>query len=138
MAGYHGSEISTWTSDIPLDTNVSKVGRSTGWTDGRINGIRTDLRVRRREGNQEWDIYGRVRAWMIPTSSKSSTKFASPGDSGAWILKPGEGTQDPSVIGLFFCSQDASGFSYFIPFDLVVNDLERVTGAKVIFPTEAK
>lgn len=63
---------------------------------------------------------------------KATTKFASAGDSGSLILN-----DDRTIIGLLFAANPASGTGYFIPFDVIVTDIEAVTGAKVVNLSEA-
>lgn len=98
-----------------------------------MNSIKTDLRLTREKGNTQTDVYGRpVSAWSIPTSSKATTKFASKGDSGSLILD-----DDKTIIGLLFAANPACGTGYFIPFQVIIADIDAVTGAKVVNLSEA-
>lgn len=61
-----------------------------------------------------------------------------PGDSGSFVLlDQASNLPGVSVIGLGFAANDTPLASYMIPMDLVVEDIERATGAKVIKPQYA-
>jgi hypothetical protein len=94
MAAYHGVEVSTRSTDLSPDANVSKVARSTGWTAGRVNAIKTDLRVYHHQRAQECnrDACDQVSAWVVPTPpTESGRRFTAPRDAGAWILRGWQG-----------------------------------------------
>ncbi|KAL1983245.1 hypothetical protein VTN96DRAFT_343 [Rasamsonia emersonii] len=132
MTWYEGIEINEWSaSNSLMGLQVSKKGRTTGWTDGTVNAIKTDLRLTTEEQHPKVNVYGKpISAWAIPTSSKATTAFASRGDSGSFIVEI-----SGKIIGLLF-GASYDGTAYFIPFNVVVADIEKVTRAKIINPSK--
>ncbi|KAF2113620.1 hypothetical protein BDV96DRAFT_601106 [Lophiotrema nucula] len=118
---------------------VIKRGRTTGWTKGTLNAIDSTLRM------QDYPLPIR----KLPTiqgvafkkkwgGTKKFLQFLQPGDAGSLILlDQALNTPGVSIVGLGFAANDDSYASYMIPMDLVIEDIERVTGAKVIEPRNA-
>lgn len=67
MNGYNETEIRNWSTSASLmDLTVSKKGRTTGWTEGTVNSIMTDLQFTREKGITRTEFYGQpVSAWSI-------------------------------------------------------------------------
>ena len=107
---------------------VSKRGRTTGWTEDYINSIKADLNITRKEGNKTINLT--IAAWIIHNSFGMG-KFCDSGDSGSIILN----SRTTSQLGLMFGNDLYTGFDYFTPFDLVIQDIENITGGKVVKPT---
>lgn len=102
LGSQEGMEVSTWTDvkERDLDFEVTKVGRTTRWTDGRLNAIKSELRFRRKDGETKYDVYGEpVNSWCVPSSFGASISFASPGDSGSLLLD-----EHGSIVGLIFAA----------------------------------
>lgn len=133
--GLRGQEIECWSKErLRADAEVTKRGRTTGWTDGRVNAIRSDINIMKKENKKGFNLFGReIAAWLVLTTTEAG-KFCSLGDSGALVLDSSTG----SIVGLLFGSEIATGFGYVLPFDLVVEDIESVTGGKVIVPSKEK
>lgn len=131
---YEGCHASTWTSEFADGRPVSKLGRTTGWTSGVINPIKSDLSLPRVESGQKYNVYGIISVWCV-LSTTAFPEFAKAGDSGSWIII--NNGEDPAVIGLYFAGEEAKGIAYYIPFDIIVADIEAVTGATLIFPGKA-
>jgi hypothetical protein len=132
---------------FPNDVNfdVVKRGRTTNWTKGKLTLIPSVIRLQNRLPELEIptnvevlfkDKWGNeaVQVHSI-IGSKKDPQFIQPGDSGSFVLLDSP-TNIPgtSVIGLGFAGNHASLASYMIPMDLVVEDIERVTGGRVVEP----
>lgn len=52
LEDYEGMDAATWNTPghVP-GIEISKIGRTTKWTDGQINAIKSDIRIRDEEGN---------------------------------------------------------------------------------------
>jgi hypothetical protein len=128
---------------------VVKRGRTTDWTQGKLSAIKSTVRLDDRSlpepavpTNQEIrfkDQWGgeAVQVHAI-IGTMEEPRFIKPGDSGSFVLLDSL-TDIPgvSIIGLGFAGNEACLASYMIPMDLVVEDIERVTGGKVIEPRNA-
>ncbi|KAK2803940.1 hypothetical protein FQN51_002827 [Onygenales sp. PD_10] len=149
MGPLEGLEIEEWSVDDALkkkpDLKVSKKGSRTGWTDGMVNAIKADINLlstcmsKGDNNGVPGNPYGKsIAAWVAcsaaPGPSAGGKKFCSAGDNGSLVFDSGNG----DISGLIFGSQiaDGFGFAYFVPFSLVVEDIERVTGGRVISPSK--
>ncbi|KAF2256195.1 hypothetical protein BU26DRAFT_412548 [Trematosphaeria pertusa] len=121
---------------------VAKIGRTTGWTTGKINAVASILQLRHdRSSVVPVDLrhrFGRpILSYGILASGERD--FLAPGDSGSAILldKPQEQGDDSTscIVGLGFASNRATLVSYMMPMELVVADIEKVTGGQVLKPT---
>lgn len=87
---------------------------------------------------------GRVALALTIVLSPKDVDFIKAGDSGSVVLLNREtpGTSDDdntatphaAIVALGFASDSATMLSYGVPFDLVVKDIEKVTGADVKSP----
>ena len=127
--GMRGEELREWSvSMLQPGIRVSKRGRTTGWTEGYVNSIKADLNITRKEGNKAINPYkGTITAWVVHNSFGMG-KFC---DSGSIILN----SRTTSQLGLMFGNDLYTGFGYFTPFDLVIRDIENITGGRVVKPT---
>ncbi|KAK2811376.1 hypothetical protein FQN50_002254 [Emmonsiellopsis sp. PD_5] len=144
MAPLEGLEIEEWSADDtlkkkkqPAAKKVSKKGCMTGWTDGMVNGIKADINLLKMENGVPINPYGgkSIAAWVACSApGAGEKKFCSAGDNGSLVFDSGNG----DINGLMFGSQIADGLAlaYFVPFGLVVEDIERVTGGRVISPSK--
>jgi hypothetical protein len=144
----YGTEVTRYCS-ISKDENyrVLKRGRTTGWTTGTLSAIDSVIRSRDQHppelpttqelrAGEKWD-QNAVRVHTIIGSEKRP-QFLEPGDSGSLVLlKEHSDSQGALVIGLGFAANAACQASYIIPMDLLVEDTERATEAKVIEPQYA-
>ncbi|PGH16505.1 hypothetical protein AJ80_05190 [Polytolypa hystricis UAMH7299] len=129
-------ELDRWSSkQLMADNRVLKQGRTTGYTEGRINGIETTVKIAISEEQRNSDSSPRQgSAWAIIDEPGEGTSmigrsFSAPGDSGSLILDV-----NGRVIGLLFATQNC--ITYFIPFASVMEDVQFVTGRRVLTPTE--
>ena len=133
--GLRGEGIDHWEEGgLQAGAEVTKKGRTTGWTDGRVNAIQTNINILRKTNGGESNPYGKqITVWVVRAPSEAG-KFCSHGDSGSLVLDSSTG----SIVGLLFGSEIASGDGYVLPFDLIVEDIESVTGGKVVIPAKEK
>jgi hypothetical protein len=127
-----GATASAWVSiDTDSDYNVVKIGRSTRWTTGIINAIESVVACRTETPHGKHTLCHAVHH----THNKD---FGWSGDSGSLILLdqaddekvPGEA----QIVGLLFGDNRYTKLCYMAPIDLIIDDIERVTGGKVVFP----
>ncbi|KAF3035409.1 hypothetical protein E8E12_001806 [Didymella heteroderae] len=141
----HAAMVRHWRSIDPCAIyQVAKHGRMSKWTTGRMNAISSFLRLRQdfssvvpmKMGKDSEDksrfsdpilVYGIL-------SNTPNREFIAPGDLGSVILN-NQPDKDASVVGLGFCANNATNVSYMTPFDLLVKDIENVTGAIIIEPS---
>ncbi|PSN70762.1 hypothetical protein BS50DRAFT_584352 [Corynespora cassiicola Philippines] len=137
--------------------NVAKRGRTTGWTNGRISAINSVVRFSNKKISQEeWEYIPENE--RIPTSQRimfqdmfaskpvfvhtivglntnKSLQFLEAGDSGSFvILNQSSNIEGLAIVGLGFSGNKSTLASYMMPFDLLVEDIEEVTGGRVIQP----
>jgi hypothetical protein len=116
---------------------VTKHGRTTGWTTGVVSKIGSFLHLRYDKHSvipADLDHrFGTIVLAFVVLSSSRHREFLAPGDSGSVILANKDG-HDATVLGLGFAANSATLVSYMTPFDLVVADIEHVTGYKVKMP----
>lgn len=63
--------------------------------------------------------------------------FMEKGDSGCFILSDpttNENLSAAPIVGLGFGMNEVTGSAYMMPFDLVVSDIEKCTGMKIVQP----
>ncbi|KAH8730967.1 hypothetical protein GQ44DRAFT_823101 [Phaeosphaeriaceae sp. PMI808] len=123
--------------------SVLKRGRTTGWTKGTISAIASTLRLQEKgipgptvPTNQEISLARQIVFVHGVIGTHEKPKFMKPGDSGCLVLLD-EASNIPGVpiVGLGFAANDNTHASYMMPMDLVVEDIERVTGGKVEEPS---
>ncbi|EFQ86559.1 hypothetical protein PTT_18188 [Pyrenophora teres f. teres 0-1] len=124
---------------------VLKKGRTTNWTEGTISRIGSLLNIRKDDVNvMPVDLRGRfgetngvMLAYGI-FNGKKSGYFMESGDSGSCVMLAESGTKfaddNEIAVGLLFASNEWTRVSYMIPMDLVIQDIEDVTGHTVIVP----
>ncbi|PGH08475.1 hypothetical protein AJ79_05964 [Helicocarpus griseus UAMH5409] len=127
---FKGEEVNERSSEgLYPEVLVTKRGRTTGWTNGEVNSIKADLYLTRMVKGQKLDSYGEpISAWVV-TASLMGSKFVSAGDSGSLVLN-GYGV----IVGLLFASHNSFGIGCVIPIELVIKDIERITGGTVRKP----
>ena len=98
---------------------VYKKGRTTGLTSGKFNHI--DPKVK---------LGGKIcSAWQVV--GKADELFCRPGDSGSFILD-----SEGNWCGLLFAApyRSDSGDGFVIPVDVLIADIQRLTGGTVSLP----
>ncbi|KAF2785417.1 hypothetical protein K505DRAFT_369488 [Melanomma pulvis-pyrius CBS 109.77] len=144
--------IDSWCSiDANRTLPVRKYGRTTGWTRGKISLLASavvwnDKVPNLKDGPTAVKItfpekrYGERAVYCHCIANvedkDAGFKFLSPGDSGSLVLyngKPPQGGQI-AVVGLGFGDNFASCASYMMPIDLVMRNIEQVTGGRVTYP----
>lgn len=123
---------------------VWKVGRTTGVTKGYLHDIKADVKFIL---DHERHIHNTFSAYVVGAEmddepvdiqTKAILPFVRGGDSGAFVFSKVD--QSPKsghrVIGLLFGTSSSLHFSYFIPFDAVIAEIEALTGGKVIWPVK--
>jgi hypothetical protein len=121
--------------------HVTKFGRTTSWTTGKVSTIASFLRLRNDEDSvvpialrdRPNDV---VLAFGILSNSKGKD-FLEGGDSSSAVLLNERGIK-ATAIGLGFSGNLATRVCYMCPLSLVIRDIEHVTGAKVVEPVEAE
>ena len=107
-----------------------KIGRSTEFTVGRLNGIeQTTLHSWKRDGVGNW-VEVESRAYIVlPDSSFNRSRagplaFGQGGDSGSFMMNT-----KGAFIGLYVGGSRRSGLGFFIGADGLIADIKKVTGA---------
>jgi hypothetical protein len=135
-----GQLCNTWT---PLDSGkthmkrdkveVAKHGRTTGYTFGTINCALTKINP---DVDLVWEKLGKVYhlgnskvGVCYSIAKRGKNDFVDSGDSGSVVVHDGTGTW----LGLLF-GESATGSGLMLPMDLIVKDIENVTGLVVIEP----
>jgi len=127
---------------------VAKRGRTSGWTDGVLSAIDStarldgkDPKLDRLPTNQRIELRDKFQEKLVSVHTIAGTKkelFISPGDSGAFVfLNEPPNTKDIKgfvIIGMVFASNTSNKATYMMPMDLIVDDIEEVTGGKVVEP----
>jgi hypothetical protein len=103
-----------------LEAPVWKKGRTTNFTRGVINHLKTDVFLDGMESKQP------CTEWVIVDEREDSAAFSLPGDSGAMVLN-----HNSQLVGMVIGRFAASGFTYMTPYAALVADIERQTGARV-------
>jgi hypothetical protein len=135
-----GQLCNTWT---PLDSGkthikrdevqVAKYGRTTGYTFGTINCALTKINP---EIDSSWENFGKV--YHLDNSTvgvcysiirRGKSDFVDSGDSGSVVVHDDTGTW----LGLLF-GENASGSGLMLPMDLILKDIQNVTGLAVTEP----
>jgi hypothetical protein len=120
---------------------VAKKGRTTAWTTGTISQIASVMNLRYNMSSViPVDLSHKsgtvALAWGIVPDNRHQD-FLAGGDSGSVILLNNKNIKNTSakIVGLGFASNTVTMVSYMQPMDLVVADVERVTGRTWAFPT---
>ncbi|KAK2748870.1 hypothetical protein FQN55_004012 [Onygenales sp. PD_40] len=115
------------TKELGPGSKLAKKGKTTNWTSGTVNAIKANLRMSRKESGGEFNLHASrdISAW-VAHAPKHKRPFCSAGDNGSLVFNIDTG----NVVGLLF-SSDPDGNGYFTPFNLVIEDIERVTGGRV-------
>ncbi|KAF2789345.1 hypothetical protein K505DRAFT_365686 [Melanomma pulvis-pyrius CBS 109.77] len=145
----NGDEVANYCSiSAQKNYQVAKRGRTTGWTRGTISAIDSVVRtqdsgkpITKLSTIQKEFLQGRFGGKEVfvhtITGTAKAPQFLEPGDSGSFILLNEDSTHRGSIVGLGFAANDVSSVSYMMPMDLIVQDIEYVTGGKVIDPQNA-
>ncbi|KAH7126767.1 hypothetical protein B0J11DRAFT_579204 [Dendryphion nanum] len=129
-----------WTTIHPLNEGVlcAKYGRSTQWTFGEMTG--TPVVIEPKECLEISEIYGfdaKYTGTCLGARSReirtSATEFADRGDSGSIVVLDDDDNNKGTWFGLLF-GITGHGTAMILPLDLIFNDIEKVTGMKVVFP----
>lgn len=125
------------TFDVRRNTiDLIKRGRTTDWTAGRISSL--PVRINPKEHRGIAQPFGFTEdepesAWglhPVPRKDKAQEEaVCEPGDSGSVFVQDENGTW----VGLLF-AELGSGSALMTPIDLVIRDIEWVTGARVVEP----
>ncbi|PGH09628.1 hypothetical protein AJ80_07657 [Polytolypa hystricis UAMH7299] len=130
--GYHGSDDNCigWTG---RRGGLFLVGRTTAWTHGTVNAIKANIDITRISGNgEESNAFGKVIDTWVACNRPESEKFCAARDSGSLVFD----SETADIVGLMFGSEIYTGEGYFMPFDVCLEDIEAVTGGKVIYPSK--
>ncbi|KAH8711832.1 hypothetical protein GQ44DRAFT_731066 [Phaeosphaeriaceae sp. PMI808] len=131
---------------------VMKRGRTTEWTNGTVSAIESTLNKKHVLPNLKTPTYQKIKmekrwenmaVFVHPIlGTKKVPQFMQSGDSGSFVLLdedceiPDEKAEGAPVqiLGLGFAANADLYTSYMMPFDLIIADIEKVTGVKVIEP----
>jgi hypothetical protein len=119
-----GQAVNKWTKFEGCffdDVDVAKYGRATQWTLGRVNPQPIHV-------NKVHDIGQSGRSWGISHHLRDEN-MVDGGDSGSVVL------HDPSGVWLgLIWGETPAGEALFIPMDLIVENILKVTGAEMTSP----
>ncbi|EER44671.1 conserved hypothetical protein [Histoplasma capsulatum H143] len=125
------SNSKNFTDKIHGGLMVAKCGRSSGWTEGKVNAIETVFL--KGESKYTHDVL----AWPVVPLHRHIYAFATPGDSGAVVVVSDRPAVDCGCwIGLLFAANLATGTGFFIPMSLVLKDISEITGCQVVQPSK--
>jgi hypothetical protein len=99
-----------------------KFGRDTGRTCGRFSTIRSHCKLLGNSAETTEQIY---------TPSHGSQVFATPGDSGAWVLNA-----DGGLCGLVFAGYEGTTWCYVTPIEAVLASVRSTLGCVISLPDE--
>ncbi|KAJ4286490.1 hypothetical protein N0V90_013190 [Kalmusia sp. IMI 367209] len=160
---HYGHVVDQYVSISPnRNFKVFKNGRTSGWAPGQLSAIKSTIRLQdpvkgsgenptnpgERQESPEMGLptiqqatftnkLGGKPVWAHAIVGEwNRPQFLEPGDSGC-LIELNEPSYGPSIVGLGFAANDANLASYMEPFDLVVKDIEDVTGGKVVEPRYA-
>ncbi|KAK2853301.1 hypothetical protein FQN49_005211, partial [Arthroderma sp. PD_2] len=116
-----GVEVNTWT-DVGTEslTNCMKVGRTTGWTAGKINGIEAAINV----NNVPFLVHA-----IIQEDDSTASCFGFDGDLGAWVLST---EFHPRLLGILVGGGER--WSGMCPIRQVFSDIEKELGCEIVRP----
>lgn len=127
---------------------VAKHGQTSGWTTGAINHavaiLKSDPVAAVRDNCEQSEFvvsdeiagkYGTVgRAYSFSNKGQHITNVMLPGDSGSIVLANEDSQANVPWLGLAFASSRDGTRGYMTPIDVVLHDIEQVTGYRVIMP----
>ncbi|DAA74801.1 TPA_exp: Uncharacterized protein A8136_2219 [Trichophyton benhamiae CBS 112371] len=111
--------------EVMLEQKVFKIGRSTGFTRGIVNGLETTKLRSWTFGGPSGDtpIQKCGIEWsIVPDNSKDS--FSARGDSGAFVLD-----DNAHMVGLVFAGNTYCTTTYMTPVAAIFEDIKKITGA---------
>lgn len=139
-----GNQADTYCNIDPFQNyDVAKVGRTSRWTPGKISAVPSVINwpseyQQRRPSVATVSIGGRIGLCHTIVNEENEARMIEKGDSGCLVLldQDTEKGMDGKalIVGLGFGHASHRLVSYMIPFDLVVEDIERVTKMKVQIP----
>ncbi|OAX81324.1 hypothetical protein ACJ72_04333 [Emergomyces africanus] len=114
-------------ASIEPDMRVFKIGRSTGFTVGRLGGTdSTNLHSWVQDETGTWAEEVESKTYTIFTNKKFNSEFGTRGDSGSFLLD-----SNGNFAGLYFGgTTDLRGVGFFTGADDLITDIKRVTEAK--------
>ena len=112
-------------STVVLGAQVRKMGRSTGWTRGKVNSIKAIM------GNVGAEYGKEVRLYSIV--GKNGSRFNLGGDLGSIVFGEEKTKEDQTGtwVGLLNAG-DGLDQGYMVPISLVFEDIKRVTGCDTV------
>ncbi|KAF2243559.1 hypothetical protein BU26DRAFT_510057 [Trematosphaeria pertusa] len=119
------------------ENNVAFKGRTSGWSFGTVNTVHS--RLNRFDTCHIAQTYGLSKkkpgyGWaIVPRIGLYTSEVSLGGDSGSVVLMD-EKDNVARWVGLLFGS-NAAGLAYMAPIDVVMEDIEAVTGWTVVEPT---
>lgn len=103
---------------------LHKMGRRTGETIGRYNGL-AEAMISRRYVDGKLVVKATLEHTVISNDRKDIFELS--GDSGAFVY-----TTTGQVVGMCFGGPEHAKFGYFTHIHDIIDDIEKVTGAKDI------
>ncbi|WEW57328.1 hypothetical protein PRK78_002793 [Emydomyces testavorans] len=110
-------------AELAEDMDLFKIGRSTGFTAGRLNGVKTTTLhswTRNEKGQMEEKL---SEAYCVVPDSAFNSVFGTAGDSGSFVLD-----NRGCFVGLYF-GGSTDGTGYFSGATELIHDIKMVTGA---------
>ena len=119
----------SWEDEIDAK-KYFKIGRTTGLTFGKLNGIKSETNLElplngEDQGQQKRKMISQAQVLLTP--EELSTPFTRAGDSGAWVCD-----MFGTLVGLVWGGGEKT--SYCTPIGQIFADIEAQTGMKVELP----
>ncbi|KAL0254323.1 hypothetical protein SLS55_009798 [Diplodia seriata] len=113
-------------------TDVLKVGRATGWTQGEISHAEAWMNLTQSSNGITWKKeYGTVVQCMrVENPRGPQDSFSIGGDSGSMVVD----TRDGACVGLVFGGNEAGTYALMTPIEDVFSSIEKVTGCRIVMP----
>ncbi|KKY16936.1 putative peptidase cysteine serine trypsin-like protein [Diplodia seriata] len=113
-------------------TDVMKVGRATGWTQGEINHAEAWMNLTRSSNGITWEKeYGTVVECMRVENPRGPLDpFSIGDDSGSMVVD----TRDGACVGLVFGGNEGGTYALMTPIEDVFSSIEKVTGCRIVMP----
>jgi hypothetical protein len=104
----------------PLFQKVMKNGRSTGVTNGIVNGLK--------HVNLGEDENKLPNVWVLAVVGEGEGRFSEKGDSGSIVVN-----ESGEMVGLLHSGHLFLDISYLTPYDVPAENIKKVTGIEVVW-----
>ena len=95
------------------------------------------MRFGERDDTRPGEIFAPVLCHAIVPLRTAEPAFIQGGDSGSWILHNiNQAGAQATVVGLGMGGNQATKVAYMCPIDLIITDIESLTGGTVTYPAD--